>query len=178
MTRAPLSIIARIFFRIGNVTFGSGNLTSALLRDELVGRRGWMSAEQFASSFSLARVTPGTNLLAFCTAAGWFMRGIPGALAALLPLAAPASVVTVLLTFAYERWHESQIGAGAVSGAMAAVVGVILAGGWLLIRPHVTNREWPRTAALVLCAFLLSLWAGFSPLPIICFAAIVGFLWQ
>ncbi len=59
-----------IFLRIGNTTFGGGLPTIAALQRELVEQRAWLSQEDYALAFSLARVTPGTNVIAFCTAVG------------------------------------------------------------------------------------------------------------
>ena len=47
-------------------------------------RRGWIDADQFAIAFGLARITPGTNIVAFCAATGWYLGGIAGAMVAVL----------------------------------------------------------------------------------------------
>ena len=170
--------IALIFARVSLATFGSGNTTSAKLRDELVERRGWLGPSQFALSFALARLTPGTNLLAFCSAAGWYLRGMRGAAAALIAVSLPASAVTVLLTLAYLAWHKHPLGSAAIAGAMAAVVGVILGGVALLIRAHAARREWPRAAVLVAFGFIAAYWLNWTPLAVICAAAASGYFWK
>jgi Chromate transporter len=60
----PLRQIAAVFVRYANFTLG-GSATTAVLHREIVGGRGWVSDEQFALSFALVRLTPGTNLPAF-----------------------------------------------------------------------------------------------------------------
>ena len=71
--------LTEIFFRIGNTTFGGGYVTIGMLGRELVDTRRWISAEKFDLAFALARVTPGTNLIAFCAAIGALICGVAGA---------------------------------------------------------------------------------------------------
>src|ERR1044071_5798203 len=79
-----LAAIARVFARHANTTFGGGSATIAVLRRQLVDRHAWLAPAEFDLGYALSRLTPGTTLLAFCTAAGWTARGWPGALIALL----------------------------------------------------------------------------------------------
>jgi hypothetical protein len=70
MTRPSLGRLTRAFVRIGNTTFGGGDTTMAALQREFIDRRGWITQEDYAVAFSLARITPGTNVVAFCAAVG------------------------------------------------------------------------------------------------------------
>src|SRR5579884_1999136 len=60
-----LKRLAILHFRVGNMTFGGGDPTLAALHSELVGVRKWITVDQYGLVFALARITPGTNLLAF-----------------------------------------------------------------------------------------------------------------
>jgi chromate transporter len=178
VSQPPLREIASIFLRVGNVTFGSGAASTVLLRDELVEERGWLGKHQFALCYALARVTPGTNLFALFTAAGWYLRGWPGAVVATVAASLPASIVAILLTLGYLAIYTSPLGQAAITGAMAAVVGTIISGAWLLIQPDVLSRNWFRTLTLVGGAMILSLGFNIPPLPIVALAALTGFFWQ
>jgi chromate transporter len=169
--------MAWIFARISVSTLGSGNTTTALLGEELVERRGWLNRHQFSLSYALARATPGTNLLGFCTGAGWFMRGVPGALVALLSVSLPASAIALLLTVGYEGWHGHWLGAAAISSAVASIVGVIAAGAWLLIRPALSQESAVRTGVIVLGSLFLSFYYEIAPIRVIALAALVGYFW-
>jgi chromate transporter len=63
-----LAQIASVFTRYANLTLGGGSATTAVIHREIVDKRQWVSNDKFTLSFALARLTPGTNLLAFCTA--------------------------------------------------------------------------------------------------------------
>ena len=177
MERPSLRGIASVFLRVSSLTFGSGNATSALLRRELVDERGWLGPSQFALSFAIARVTPGTNMLAFVTGAGWYMRGMAGGTAALLASSMPASVVTVLLTILYQAVQSNRIGVAAASAAMAAVVGLIVGGAWLILQPYFDEGHHVRNLLLLLGAMVLFFRFGLTPIPIVFASAAVGFFW-
>jgi chromate transport protein ChrA len=74
--------------------------------------------------------------------------------------------------------HGHPWGDAAISGALAAVVGTIVAGAWLLVRPVVLSRNWLRTLVLMGGAIALSLGFGITPIPIVFLAALIGFFWQ
>ena len=173
-----LRTLAATYFRIGNTTFGGGDPTMIALRKELVDKRGVLLPGQFGLSYMLARVTPGTNILAFCAATGFQLRGWPGALLAVIAVAVPSSILAVAVTGAYQAWITSPFGAAAIEAMMAAAVGLMFAGAWVMVRPEVSRARIPRTACLLSLSFGLSWWAGFSPLETIGVAALAGALWR
>jgi chromate transporter len=172
-----LPALAAVFLRICTLTFGSGNTATARLRDELVGR-GWLLESEYAVSFSVARVAPGTNVLAYCVAVAWYVRRWPGAVACLLAASVPASVIVVLLTMLYERLEAIPVGAAIVSGAMAAVTGILFAACWLIARPHVTRDSWIRVAVLISGALVVSEVFGLSPVLTMLLGGAAGFVWK
>ena len=53
--RLSLAQIADVFVRYANFTLGGGSATTAVIHGEIVGKRGWVSEEQFGLSFALGR---------------------------------------------------------------------------------------------------------------------------
>src|SRR5678815_1275700 len=90
--------IAGAFGRYANLTTGGASATIAVLHRELVAKRAWVDEPRFGSFYALSRVTPGTNLLAFCTGIGWLLRRLPGAIVALLAASIPCSVLIIIIT--------------------------------------------------------------------------------
>ena len=172
--RPSLASIAWLFFLVGNKTFGSGAATVALLSREIE-QRNWLPRWKLDLFYAVARVVPGTNVIAFIAAAAHAVQGWPGAAAAVLALSIPASCVVVLLTLGYQRWHEHPVGGAAVGAAMAAIVGIICGAAWLMAWPRFRTGERLRTAFLVCGAVVLSIWI--SPLPVMALGALVGYLW-
>lgn len=161
--------VARVFLRVANSTWGSGAATIANIRRELVEERGALTNSDFSLSYALSRVAPGTNVLAYCAAMGWLLRGWPGALVGVTALSVPAAIVTVLLTTLYERWHAYFL------GAMAAVVGIICGGAFLLARPYLTRSRLLRTLILLGAALIAGQFL--SPVVVLALAGAAGLLW-
>lgn len=178
MTEPSLSQVTRAFLRIGNTTFGGGDTTQAALQREFINRRGWITADDYAVAFSLARITPGTNVVAFCAAIGARVAGVRGAIAGVLAETAPSAAIAVLITWGYEAWRSNRMVMAAILGASAAVSGMMFASVWLLLRPHV-KVSWKAARAVVLfaAAFVAAWKFGVTPLPIIGVAALAGFAW-
>lgn len=175
--RIALRSLSTVFLRRGNLTFGSAIALTALLRDDLVNRFRWLDDGMFALIYALARVTPGTNMLALYAGLGWHLRRWSGVFAALVCASVPPSIVVVLLTLLYQGAQASSIGRAAASGAVASVVGIIVAGSWLLLRPAIRPGNVFRTIVFAGSAIAASRQFGLSPLTIIAFAAAFGWLW-
>ncbi len=81
-----------VFVRYANFSLGGGSATVAVMHRELLDKRRWVSSDNFILCFALARLTPGTNLRAFCTGVGWLLRRLPGAVVALLAASIPCTL--------------------------------------------------------------------------------------
>lgn len=176
MVRPRLTAVTKLFARVGVTVFGGGDPTIAILQREFY-RRQWLPPEKFAIAFGLARLTPGTNVLAFCAAAGWYILGIVGALAAVLAITIPASVLVVWLTRAYDLTAHSRLARSIVNALLAAAVGTMIGAAVLLVRTQSKRGQWVRPVAISAGAFLLAFVAKLTPLQVIGLAALVGFVW-
>lgn len=171
-----LADIARVFTRYANTTFGGGSATIAVLKEHIIARRGWINDAEFDLNYALSRLTPGTNLFAFCTAAGWTARRWPGAVVALLASSLPCSLIAVAMTVFYAELHGSALFQSALRGALAAVVAIMVATAWAFAEPHLALA--PRKAMIVVPgAAALSLGAHLSPVTILVLAALAGVVW-
>jgi chromate transporter len=171
-----LAEIASVFARYANTTFGGGSATIGVLKEQILGRRGWIDEAEFDLNYALSRLTPGTNLLAFCTAAGWTARGWLGAVVALLASSLPCSILAVVVTAFYVELHGSALFQAALRGALAAAVAIMVSTAWVFAEPHV--KVAPRKAMVIVpCAAALSLGAQLSPVKILLLAAAAGILW-
>jgi chromate transporter len=176
MAQPRLTAIARLFSRVGVTVFGGGDPTIAILQREFY-RREWLSPERFGTAFGLARLTPGTNVLAFCAAAGWYMLGLPGALAAVLSITIPSAVLVVWLTRAYDLTGRYPIAGAIANGLLGAAVGTMVGAAILLVRTQCSRTRWLRPVAIATAAFALAYFVKLSPLQVIAAAAIAGFFW-
>src|SRR5262245_32476101 len=74
-----------------------GGLASMELLRRSLGSRGWLTDEGHALFVAISRLTPGTNILAYCVALGWQLAEWPGALAALAAASVPSAVLIAVL---------------------------------------------------------------------------------
>jgi chromate transporter len=176
MPRPRLAALTSLFARVGVTVFGGGDPTIAILQREFF-RRGWLSPEKFAIAFGLARLTPGTNVLAFCAAAGWYILGLAGALAAVFAVTIPPSVLVVWITRAYDLTARSALARSIASALLAAAVGTMIGAALLLVRTQTTRARWLKPLVISIGAFLLASFIKLTPLPIIGIAAVAGFFW-
>jgi chromate transporter len=171
-----LSHLAIVFARYANLTLGGGSATAATMHRELVEKRHWLTDDQFTLSFALGRITPGTNLLAFCTGFGWILRGAPGAIIALLASSIPCAIFVVGLTGLFSYWQDSELAQAAIRGAIAAAVGITTKTCWTIAMPY--SEGWGRLRVLLIggAAFLLYVVAKISPIEVLIGAGVVGAL--
>jgi chromate transporter len=176
MSRPRLTETARLFFRVGTVAFGGGDPTIAILQREFF-RRGWLTQDQIAIAFGLARLTPGTNILAFCAATGWYLLGLTGAVIAVLGDTIPASVLVIWLTRICELGAQYPLAQSVVGATIAAAVGTMIGAAATLVRQRCSRQNWLAPILIAAGAFLLARVAGLSPLQVIGIAVLVGFFW-
>ena len=165
--------IVDFFVRYGNFTLGGGSATSAVMHRELVTKRRWLSDDNFALCYALGRLTPGTNLLANCTALGWLLRGWPGAILALLAASIPCALMVVILTTLFREWQDNRVAQAAIHGAIAAAVAITAKTSWTIARPHYKGGARLRVVLIGAAAFLAYVALA---LPAIYILLLAGFL--
>jgi chromate transporter len=142
-----------------------------------VGRRRWLTLDQHGLAVSLAKVTPGTGILAFSAATAWMLARWTGAVVAVLAVSVPSAIVVVLLTWTFTSLGGSAPAAATLAAILASAIGMMWAAAWLLIRPQIGRANWLRTLVVVVGAFTaMSIWS-ISPVQILIGAAVIGFCW-
>ena len=172
--RPGLGRMAWVFVRYGNFTLGGGSATAAILRRALVEKRHWLTDEQFTLCFALGRITPGTNLLAFCAGSGWALRGMRGAITSLLAASIPCSIFVIALTALFSYWRDNHLAQEAIQGAIAAAVAITVKTCWTIAKPHFKGQGRLRVVLVSAAAFLLYVVAGIPAIEVLLLAGVVG----
>jgi chromate transporter len=157
-----------------NRTLGGGNASMELLRRTFTSR-GWLDADAHGVIVAVSRLTPGTNILAYCVTLGWRFHRWAGALAALIAASVPASLVVYILTATLaEIDRYAVVRAILALGILVAAV-LVLASAWALIRPYLARRA--RIRALLISAVAVALIAlDATPVRVLLVAAAIGYL--
>jgi chromate transporter len=174
--RPSLAAIADVFGRYGNFTLGGGSATTATLHEQIVTRRHWVDDQDFTLCFALGRLTPGTNVLAFCTGIGWLLRRLPGALAALLAASIPCAVIVIVVSALFREWQENAIAQAAIHGAVAAAVAITAKTSWTIARPIYKGGARMRVVLIGTAAFGLYVGLDVPAITVLLIAAVVGAL--
>ena len=161
------------FARAGNLTLGGGPPMIAELERRVISERRWLPPEDFGLLYSIARLTPGTTILAFVAATATRIQGPAGGVLAVVAASLPAGFVIWVMTVFFDAWSANRWVAAAMLGAMAAVVALILSTAWQLLKPF---RKNPFAIALFTIALVAALTQIASPVTILLTAAVIGAL--
>ena len=101
----------------------------AVVQNEMVERRRWMTRVQFLEEWSVAQIMPGPNVVNLCLMFGGKYFGLPGALAALAGLLCAPLVLVLLLAILFGGISDLPSAQGALSGMGAVAAGLIIATG-------------------------------------------------
>ena len=139
------------------------------------GARGWMSGATHALIIAVSRLTPGTNVLAYCTAIGWRLRGWRGAAVALAAASVPSSIIIFALSAALVRLvRYPAVQAGLALGMLVACA-LVFSAAWHLLLPYLRGHARLRVLATIAAALALFA-SGMTPVRILLLAAAAGFV--
>lgn len=176
MTARPgLRALCRTLFKHAAFTVGGGGVTMIALEREIVEEHRWLTQDQFRAIYGLARITPGTSILALVTGIGWHFHGWTGAIAALLLNAVPGSFLAALLASGYRLVYGHPQAQAFLAGAAAAVCGLIGATIWKMIEPYMKGTILVGSAVVFGLVFVLAVF-DVSPLPVFVALGVAGYL--
>jgi chromate transporter len=127
-------------------------------------------------AYAASRLTPGTNLLALCSALGWRMRGPTGALVALAAASIPNAVIAAVVMAQYDHVAGNNLVAAASRGAIAAASALLVSSAWALISPSATHNPM-RAMAIVVGSWCLFAFGTVSAVWVLAAAAVLGAIW-
>src|SRR5579883_3143271 len=129
------------FARVGLLSFGGGATTLVLMQQEMIERRRWLDARGFAFTFALSRMYPGAHLLAQAALIGHVLRGMAGAVVALLGLVLPSCLITIVFTVFFLSLRANPLGAAVINGCLPATAGMTIAVSYRLARDTMQDER-------------------------------------
>src|SRR5688500_2009783 len=122
----PLRDAIRYWAKLGFINFGGPAGQIAIMHDELVDKRRWVSESSFLHGLNFCMLLPGPEAMQLATWLGWRLHGVRGGLAAGALFVLPAMLLMALLGWIYVRFGQVPLVAGALFGVQAAVLGIIV----------------------------------------------------
>ena len=156
------------FIRASGLHVGAAAAAAALRRDLVEGE--FLSSSEFDEAYAIARLTPGTNLLAMYTLLGKRLAGWPGAAIALTSGALIPAAIAGVIAAVYVAYAGDPSAAKAMQGARAGALAVLLWAAMRLLRPQLVEQ---RTRGIALAIGSLGVML-LVPLPQIVLLLVAG----
>jgi chromate transporter len=144
--------LALLYLRLGTTAFGGPAAHIALMEDEVVRRRRWLSREQFLDFLGVVNLIPGPNSTEMAIQIGYRMAGWPGLLVGGLCFILPAALLTLALAWVYVRYGAMPQAASVLYGIKAVMIAVVLQAIWNLSRTAVKSKLLGFIGALAIFA--------------------------
>lgn len=151
--RPSLYEIAVLFLRLGTTAFGGPAAHIAMMEEEVVRRRRWISREKFLDLLGVTNLIPGPNSTELAIHVGHEQRGWPGLIIAGSCFILPAALIVTAFAWAYVRYGSLPQMAHILYGIKPVIIAVVLQALWSLGRSAAKTKF---LAAVGLVALLLS----------------------
>src|SRR6187397_2334033 len=102
--KTSLSELAVLFLKLGTIAFGGPAAHIAMMEDEVVRRRKWMTRDEFLDLLGAANLIPGPNSTELAIHIGHRQAGWPGLLVAGSSFILPAMLIVMSFAWAYVRY--------------------------------------------------------------------------
>jgi chromate transporter len=162
--------LAMFFLRLGTTAFGGPAVYIAMMEQEAVRKRRWLTREAFLDLVGLTNLMPGPNAAQMAMNIGYRQAGWAGLLVGGICFILPASLITLAVAWAYVRFGRLPQVQGFLYGVKPAVLAVVAQALWSLGRTAVKSR----LLAAVAVAALLANALGASPLATLLGAGALG----
>ena len=134
---SPLREVVSVFLRLGVVAFGGPAAHIAMMREELVRRRRWVSDAQFIDLLGLTNLIPGPNSTEMAIHLGYLRAGAWGLVLGGICFIVPAMLIVMALAWAYVRWGGLPVATGVLYGVKPVIIAIVLQAMWGLARTAV-----------------------------------------
>jgi len=140
-TASPsLRELAVFFLKLGTFSFGGPAAHIAMMEDELVRRRAWLSREKFLDLLGASNLIPGPSSSELAIHIGYLCAGWPGLLLAGLCFILPASCMVGALAWVYVHFGRMPAVSAVLYGIKPVVIAVVLQALWGLGRTAIKSR--------------------------------------
>jgi chromate transporter len=135
-----LSSLALLFLRLGATAFGGPAAHIAMMEDEVVRRRKWMTRDEFLDLLGAANLIPGPNSTELAIHIGHRQAGWPGLLVAGSSFILPAMLIVMSFAWAYVRYGSLPQVAGILYGVKPVIIAIVLQALWSLARTAIKTK--------------------------------------
>ena len=168
--KGKLLEVAQVFFKMGCIAFGGPAAHIAMMEEEVVNKRKWMSRQHFLDLIGVTNLIPGPNSTEMTMHCGHERAGIPGLFVAGFSFIFPAVVITGFLAWLYVNYGSLPNVEPFVYGIKPAVLAIIAGAVLKLGKKALKGWELGFLGVLVIAASLL----GFNEVTVLLIAGVLG----
>ncbi|BBL80010.1 chromate transporter [Rubrobacter xylanophilus] len=163
-TGGELRELALLFTKLGFVAFGGPAAHIAMMREEVVVRRGWMGEQRFLDLVGATNLIPGPNSTELAIHIGRLRAGWRGLVVAGSCFILPAALMVLALAALYARYGGTPAGESLMYGISPVIIAIILQALWGLGRVAIKDLT---TGVAGAAALALYLFAGVGEIPLL-----------
>lgn len=152
---SSLKEVAKLFFKLGSIAYGGPTAHIAIMEDEVVKKRKWMTQQHFLDMVGATNLIPGPNSTEMTMHCGHERAGWKGLIVAGVSFVFPAVVITMVFAYLYQQYGQMPKVEPFIYGIKPAVIAIILGAVYRLGKKALKNVEIGILGALTLAACLL-----------------------
>lgn len=172
--RVSLAELAQVFLKLGTIAFGGPAAHIAMMEDEFVRKRRWITEEDFLDRVAAASLIPGPSSTEVGIFIGHSLRGWAGLVVAGSCFIIPAAILVTVIAAAYGHFGSLPQAEGVLRAIKPVVIAIIVQALWNLGRTAAKNT----VLALIGLASAILSFIGINPLFILIIAGgASGILW-
>jgi chromate transporter len=144
--------LAVLFLRLGVTGFGGPAAHIAMMQDEVVTRRRWITPAEFLDLLGATSLIPGPNSTELAIHIGQRRGGLRGLVVAGVCFIVPAASISAGIAWMYVRYGNLPQVAGVLYGVKPVIIAVVVQAIWILGRSALTTSLAIVVATLCLVA--------------------------
>lgn len=171
--RKNLEEVALLFFKLGSIAFGGPAAHIAMMEDEVVKKRKWMTHQHFLDLVGATNLIPGPNSTEMTMHCGHERAGWKGLIVAGVCFVFPAVVITMVLAWLYQQYGQLPAVEPFLYGIKPAVIAIILGAVYRLGKKALKTVELGILGILTMTAALM----GVHEIVALLASGVIGLLW-
>lgn len=152
--KSSLRSLALLFLKLGTIAFGGPAAHIAMMEDEVVRRRRWMTREEFLDLLGATNLIPGPNSTEMAIHIGHRQAGWAGLVVAGTSFIVPAMLIVTGFAWVYVRYGSVPEVAGILYGIKPVIIAIVVQALWSLGR---TALKTPLLISIAAGGMILSL---------------------
>jgi chromate transporter len=152
-----LTEVAKLFLKLGMTAFGGPAAHIAMMHNEIVKRRKWLSDQQFLDLVGATNLIPGPNSTEMAIHIGFLRAGWPGLIMGGICFIVPAMLIVLFLAWVYVRFGATPQAEWLLYGIKPVVIAIIVQALWSLGQKAVKGAPTAAVAVIVIILYFMGM---------------------